>query len=175
MSAIPTPPLPSAPPAPEALKDPALVPLFAIDRELVKIGRTILTGSIPPKVVATGPVKQNILKGADVDLYEFPAPHWNRLDGGRYLLTYGGCVTRDPDTGVMNVGIYRGMVGGRDRIPILMWRAQHIGHHFTAWQNAGSAERCGSWRRHDSHNTGPYRGRGTGPSRLRDGARGVCR
>src|SRR5262249_55797675 len=56
-------------------------------RELVKIGRTILTVSIAPKIVATGPVKENILKGADVDLYEVPTPHWNRLDGGRYLLT----------------------------------------------------------------------------------------
>src|SRR5262249_37788831 len=107
-------------------------------RELVKIGRTILTGTVAPKIVATGPVKENILKGADIDLYEFPAPHWNRLDGGRYLLTYGGCVTKDPQTGVMNVGIYRGMLAGHDRIPILMWRAQHIGHHFTAWQNGGS-------------------------------------
>src|SRR5262249_43822699 len=69
-------------------------------RELVKIGRTILTGSIAAKIVATGTVKENILKGADVDLYEFPTPHWNRLDGGRYLLTYGGCVTKDPETGV---------------------------------------------------------------------------
>jgi UbiD family decarboxylase len=109
-------------------------------RELVKIGRTLLAGSIPPKLVATGPVKENILKGPDIDLYDFPAPHWNRLDGGRYLLTYGGCVTKDPDTGVMNVGIYRGMVAGHDAIPILMWRAQHIGHHFTAWQNGGEAE-----------------------------------
>ena len=32
-------------------------------RELVKIGRTILTGSIAPKIVATGPVKENIFKG----------------------------------------------------------------------------------------------------------------
>src|SRR5262249_34356788 len=109
-------------------------------RELVKIGRTILTGSIAPKIVARGPVKENILKGADIDLYEFPAPHWNRLDGGRYLLTCGACVTKDPETGVMNVGVYRGMVGGHDRIPILMWRAQHIGHHVTAWQQGGSAE-----------------------------------
>ena len=85
-------------------------------------------------------MKENILTGKDIDLYEFPAPHWNRLDGGRYLLTYGGCVTKDPETGIMNVGIYRGMVAGHDRIPILMWRAQHIGHHVTAWQNGGSAE-----------------------------------
>jgi 4-hydroxy-3-polyprenylbenzoate decarboxylase len=37
-------------------------------RELVKIGRTILTGSIPPRIVATGPVKENILTGEDIDL-----------------------------------------------------------------------------------------------------------
>jgi UbiD family decarboxylase len=109
-------------------------------RELVKLGRTILTGSIPPRIVASGPVKENILKGPDVDLYEFPAPHWNRLDGGRYLLTYGGCVTKDPQTGIMNVGIYRGMVARHDQIPILMWRAQHIGHHVTAWQEGGQTE-----------------------------------
>jgi len=109
-------------------------------RELVKIGRTILSGSVPPKIVATGPVKENIVTGKDIDLYELPVPFWNRLDGGRYLLTYGGCVTKDPETGVMNVGVYRGMVAARDQIPILMWRAQHIGHHFTAWQNGGEVE-----------------------------------
>src|SRR4029079_7204520 len=70
-------------------------------RELVKIGRTVLTGSIPPKIVATGPVKENIITGADVDLYEFPTPHWNRLDGGRHLLTYSGCGTQDPETRTM--------------------------------------------------------------------------
>jgi len=41
---------------------------------------------------------------------------------------------------VMNVGVYRGMISARDRIPILMWRAQHIGHHVTAWQQGGKAE-----------------------------------
>ncbi len=95
---------------------------------------------MPPKIVKTGPVKENIVNGDDVDLYEFPVPQWNRLDGGRYILTYGGVVTKDPDTGVMNVGIYRGMVAGKNKIPILMWRAQHIGHHVTAWQQAGHKE-----------------------------------
>ncbi len=109
-------------------------------RELVKIGRSILTGSIPPKIVPTGPVKENVITGKDINLADFPAPHWNRLDGGRYLLTYGGVVTKDPETGVMNVGIYRGMIAERDRIPILMWRAQHIGHHVTAWQQGGKPE-----------------------------------
>ncbi len=109
-------------------------------RELVRISRTILEGAIPPKIVKNGPVKENIVTGKDVDLYEFPVPYWNRLDGGRYLITYAGVVTKDPQTGVMNVGVYRGMLAGRDKIPILMWRAQHIGHHVTEWQRAGKTE-----------------------------------
>src|SRR5437764_6923070 len=32
------------------------------------------------------------------------------------------------------------MLAGRDKIPILMWRAQHIGHHVTAWLAAGKKE-----------------------------------
>src|SRR5262249_19549838 len=91
-------------------------------RELVKIGRNILNGRIPPRIVKDGPVKEHKIAGKDVDLYELPVPYWNRLDGGRYVITYAGCVTKDPDTGVMNVGIYRGMLAGRDQIPILMWR-----------------------------------------------------
>ncbi len=109
-------------------------------RELVKLGRTILTEGIAPKIVKTGPVKENVVKGDDVDLNEFPVPQWNRIDGGRYILTYGGVVTKDPNSGIMNVGVYRGMVAGKNLIPILMWRAQHIGHHVTAWQQKGHKE-----------------------------------
>ena len=109
-------------------------------RDLVKLGRNVLNGGIPPKIVSTGPVKENIVTGDDIDLYELPSPWWNRLDGGRYLLTYGGCVTKDHDTGVMNVGIYRGMVASKNEIPILMWRAQHVGQHATSWERAGHSE-----------------------------------
>ena len=109
-------------------------------RELVKLGRTILQEAIPPRIVNGGPCKENVIAEKDIDLDEFPSPQWNRLDGGRYLITYAGVVTKDPDTGVMNVGIYRGMVGNKNHIPILMWRAQHIGHHVTAWQQRGKKE-----------------------------------
>ena len=95
---------------------------------------------MPPNLVKTGPVKENIVKGDDIDLFEFPVPQWNRADGGRYILTYGGVGDQRSRSGVMNVGIYRGMVGGKDLIPILMWRAQHIGHHVTAWQQKGHKE-----------------------------------
>jgi 4-hydroxy-3-polyprenylbenzoate decarboxylase len=109
-------------------------------RELVKLGRTILSGAIPPKIVKTGPCKENIITGDAINLYDFPAPYWNRLDGGRYIMTYGGCVTKDPENGIMNVGVYRGMIHDKTHIPILMWRAQHIGHHVTAWEQGGASE-----------------------------------
>src|SRR5882724_11976356 len=37
-------------------------------RELVKIGRNILTETIPPTIVKSGPVKENIITGKDIDL-----------------------------------------------------------------------------------------------------------
>jgi UbiD family decarboxylase len=110
-------------------------------RELVKLGRSILQDNVlPPRIVKTGPCKENVVTGKDVNLDELPSPYWNRLDGGRYLITYAGVVTKDPTTNMMNVGIYRGMVTGRDTIPILMWRAQHIGHHVSEWRARGAKE-----------------------------------
>ena len=106
-------------------------------RELVKICRNIFTDRIAPKIVKDGPVKQNVITGDDVDLLKFPVPKWNRMDGGRYALTYAGCVTKDPDTGIHNVGVYRGMVAGPASIPVLMWRAQHWGSHFQKYAERG--------------------------------------
>ena len=40
----------------------------------------------------------------------------------------------------MNVGVYRGMIGDKNHIPIYMYRAQHIGHHALAWQQKGAKE-----------------------------------
>jgi len=79
-------------------------------KDLVRVCRTIFTQRVEPVVVDGGPVKENILTGDEIDLLKFPVPKWNRLDGGRYILTYAGCVTRDPDSGIHNVGVYRGMV-----------------------------------------------------------------
>ena len=106
-------------------------------RDLVRICRTIFTRRVPPVETATGPVKENVVTGGDVDLLKFPVPRWNRLDGGRYVLTYAGCVTRDPDTGEHNVGVYRGMAVAPDRIAVLMWRAQHWGGHFSKYAARG--------------------------------------
>ncbi|HDZ90247.1 MAG: phenylphosphate carboxylase subunit beta [Deltaproteobacteria bacterium] len=63
--------------------------------------------AIPPKFVETGPCKENILTGDDIDLFKFPVPKYYPLDGGRYFGTAHFVVTKDPDTGWVNLGTYR--------------------------------------------------------------------
>ncbi|MEE8517953.1 MAG: UbiD family decarboxylase, partial [Dehalococcoidia bacterium] len=48
--------------------------------------------------VPTGPVKEVMVSGEEVDLSSLPTPLWHELDGGRYIATTAGVVTIDPKT-----------------------------------------------------------------------------
>ena len=106
-------------------------------RELVQHVGQKNRETVPPEVVRTGPVKEHILRGDEVDLYRFPVPKWHFRDGGRYILTFAGVVTRDPDAGVMNMGVYRGMLGQRNTIPMLIVAGQHGGQTFSKYRQMG--------------------------------------
>jgi UbiD family decarboxylase len=94
-----------------------------------------LSHPIASRIVKTGPVKEVILKGREVSrpkggLLRFPVPISNPgFDGGPFL-TAPYVVTKDPDTGVPNVGTYRCMVKGPDKAGVSVPPAQHIGIHF---------------------------------------------
>lgn len=85
---------------------------------------------ISPVLLDDGPVHDHTLMSPDVDLEAFPVPRWHHLDGGRYINTYAAVVTKDPDTQAVNVGVYRGMIGRKDAIPVLLVPSQHWGRHF---------------------------------------------
>lgn len=103
-------------------------------KALVEFVRHSMQERLEPVVLESGPVKENIFRGVDINLYDFPIPQWNEYDGGRYMNTMCGVVTRDPDTGWINVGLYRGMIGDRNRIPVLMIASQHWGRHFAKYR-----------------------------------------
>ena len=63
-------------------------------------------GKFFPKTVATGPCKEVIKKGEDVNLLELPVLKCWPQDGGRFI-TLPCVITRDPRTGKRNVGMYR--------------------------------------------------------------------
>ncbi|MCP4692607.1 MAG: UbiD family decarboxylase, partial [Desulfobacterales bacterium] len=63
---------------------------------------------IPPTYVdGPAPCKENIMMGDDVDLFKFPVPKFYPLDGGRFFGTAHFVLTKDPDTGWVNLGTYR--------------------------------------------------------------------
>jgi UbiD family decarboxylase len=61
---------------------------------------------IPPIVVADGPVHENILTGDAIDSSKLPIAKYSPDDGGRYI-TAGIIVSKDPETGIPDIGHYR--------------------------------------------------------------------
>lgn len=80
---------------------------------------------VPPKLVATGPVLENVVVGSKVNLNEFPAPLWHKEDGGHYIGTGDMGITRDPDTGWVNFGCYRAVVHDAKSTGIVISRGHH--------------------------------------------------
>ena len=77
------------------------------------------------ETVSTGPIFENTKEGKDIDVLQFPVPRWHELDGGRYIGTDDLVITRDPDEGWVNVGTYRIMVHGPDRLGLHMSPGKH--------------------------------------------------
>jgi 4-hydroxy-3-polyprenylbenzoate decarboxylase len=61
---------------------------------------------VPPRSVARGPCQDVVRTGADVDLDALPILTCWPADGGPFI-TLPQVITRDPETGVRNVGCYR--------------------------------------------------------------------
>ncbi|MBI2370213.1 MAG: UbiD family decarboxylase [Deltaproteobacteria bacterium] len=96
-------------------------------REIILTVRSRVQTPVPPVVVPRGPIKENVLRGSDVRILDFPVPKWHPKDGGRYVNTFCGIVTRDPEEGWLNVGLYRGMVVGQRTISNALLAGKHWG------------------------------------------------
>ncbi len=88
--------------------------------ETVLLARERLSRKLPPVEVdaATAPVNEHIVRGDDIDLYQFPIPKMWPLDGGRYLGTWNVFVTKDPDDGHFNLGTYRQMIHSKNELSV---------------------------------------------------------
>src|SRR5438067_11780805 len=77
----------------------------------------------PPKAIGgKPPCQESVIREQDVDLSQFPVPVCWPEDGGPYI-TLPGVITRDPKTGVRNVGMYRVHVMGKNE------QAMHCQRH----------------------------------------------
>ncbi|MGO9338362.1 MAG: UbiD family decarboxylase domain-containing protein [Terracidiphilus sp.] len=111
-----------------------------ISREdlIAELGQRI-ANPVSPRVVETGPVLDNILQGRDVNLLVLPIPHWNENDCGRYLGTWHTNVTKDPETGIRNVGVYRMQLLGANQATVSTSPQSHLAQHFAKAEREGRA------------------------------------
>lgn len=108
-------------------------------------GRQIIEGlsdsisrpGIAPRYLSSGPCKENVMIGRDVDLLKFPAPLIHGADGGRYIQTFGMNIVRTPDGSWTNWSINRMMVAGKDRLSCLIPPNQHLGVIHAKWRALG--------------------------------------
>ena len=103
------------------------LPVEAKGVELVRAWRekTKDVKLLPPVEVKTGPIKENVLVGEEVDMYKFPVPKWHELDGGRYIGTADMVITKDREEGWVNLGTHRVQVHDKSTATIHMSPGRH--------------------------------------------------
>lgn len=91
---------------------------------------------IAPRLVATGPVHDVVIRGDDIDLACLPIMRHFVEDGGKYL-TNAMYVAKDPETGVRNASFHRLQVTGRRRFGTSLHSRRHL------WNYARKAQQLG--------------------------------
>ena len=126
------------------LEEPADTPTV----ELIRRTKDKLKRRIPPKEVSRSdaPVMAHTLQGAQIDLDQLPIPrHWP-LDGGRYAGTADAVITRDPDSGYLNIGTYRMMQQSKNEVGLYLSPGKDARLHITrAWQKGEPIYVAAAW------------------------------
>jgi 2,5-furandicarboxylate decarboxylase 1 len=79
-----------------------------------------------PVAAADAPVRQNVLRAAEVDLGLLPRLIYHQGDSENPYITGAIVVARDPETGRSNLSYHRLMIASRDRTGIFMERGKHL-------------------------------------------------
>ena len=112
---------------------------FTTLRAAVGEARSKLSVRIPPKEIdpAQAKANENVLRGDEVDLSIFPAPKMWPRDGGRYLGTGAITITRDPESGHHNIGVYRQMIQGKSELALYMSPGKDALLHLSRYWDRG--------------------------------------
>ena len=87
-----------------------------------------LAHTIPPRIVAGGPVQEVVVCGGEVDVGTLPISRHFAQDAGRYIGS-GILVCKDPDTGVRNLSYQRLQMKGPRRFGGSLHSRGHIWDH----------------------------------------------
>jgi 2,5-furandicarboxylate decarboxylase 1 len=91
---------------------------------------------VTPVVVADGPVHENILTGNSIDTSKLPICKYSPDDGGRYI-TAGIVVSKDPETGIPDIGHYRFEVVDKQTLTFLALPNHRFGRNLAKARRMG--------------------------------------
>ncbi len=95
-----------------------------------------ISQAIPPRLVDTGPCKEVIYKGDEVDITHLPIPVYAEKDGGAFI-THGVVISKDPETGTGNASIYRLQLRGKDELGLYVADYQDMMRHYLKAESKG--------------------------------------
>lgn len=114
----------------------AQTPPTGIVNKLRTLGELAGLARSQPKTVRSGPCQDVVLTGDDADVNMLPALKCWPLDGGRYI-TLPLVISRDPDSGRRNVGIYRMQIYD-GRTMGMHWQSHKVGaRHYRISEEKG--------------------------------------
>lgn len=114
----------------------AQTPPTGIVSKLRTLGDLAGLARTQPKVVRSGPCQDVVLIGDEADVNMLPALKCWPLDAGRYI-TLPLVISRDPDSGRRNVGIYRMQIFDGKTIG-MHWQSHKVGaRHYRSNQEKG--------------------------------------
>lgn len=115
----------------------ALLAFQASEAELFDKVLAGLDHPIPPVVISgSAPCQEEVLTGRDIDITRFPVPKYSPKDGGPYI-TPGIVVSKDPETGVPDIGHYRFLILGKDIVSFSAQPFHRFGKNLAKCQRLG--------------------------------------
>ncbi len=93
---------------------------------------------IPTTLVESdkAPVHEVVLTGDDIDATKLPSLIHQELDAGRYI-TSAAAITRDPDSGRLNAGIFRHQIQGPKQVGFMTNPAHHTSYIMRNYRDQG--------------------------------------
>ncbi len=107
--------------------------------DMIFASRDLMKRRLAPIRIPKGnaPVNEIVLQPPDIDLTAYPCPKFWPGDGGRYIGTGNITLTRSPETGRINVGVYRQMLHGPTRVGLYCSPGKHGRMDRDAWWARG--------------------------------------
>ena len=93
---------------------------------------------VPHEVVESGPVKDAVITGNDINLADLPVPTFFELDSGAFITGAVG-ISQDKVDGRLNMGFYRSLITGKDTLVINASSMSDLRRIYAAAEETGEA------------------------------------